>query len=189
MTNYLNTEMYTTPDGCVMIKPYNMPVRELAETGKENRDFIHAMLEYLRTFYPEAFKALCEKYSAKEPNRINYEYWIVFRFIRCNMGNYDLQSHDIDHTGMLQFEEVRCPLRGECKLENVCCKPIFNSGLSHREMEVLRLTVNHNEAYDIADKLHLSPHTVNNHRRNIQIKTKTHSIAELVEYWHKNNLK
>lgn len=181
--------MYTTPDGCVMIKPLNKPVRELAETGKENRDFIQAMLEYMRTFYPEAHNALCEKYSAKELNRLNYEYWIVFRFIRCNMGNYDLNSHDIDQTGTLQFEEVRCPLRGECKLENICCKPVFNSGLSHREKEVLRLTVRHYEASQIAAKLHLSPHTVNKHRNNILVKTKTNSIAELVEFWHINKMK
>ena len=181
--------MYTTPDGCVMIKPYNKPVRELAENGKENRAFIQSMLEYMRTFYTEAFNALCETYSAKEPNRLNYEYWIVWRFIRCNMGSYDLLSHDIDHTGMLQFEEVKCPLRGECKLENICCRPQFNSGLTHRETEVLRLIVNHLQAVDIADKLHLSIHTVNNHRRNIQIKTNTRSIGELVDYWHTNNLR
>lgn len=181
--------MYTTPDGCVMIKPYNKPVRELAENGKENRAFIQSMLEYMRTFYTEAFNALCETYSAKEPNRLNYEYWIVWRFIRCNMGSYDLLSHDIDHTGMLQFEEVKCPMRGECKLENICCRPQFNSGLTHRETEVLRLIVNHLQAVDIADKLHLSIHTVNNHRRNIQIKTNTRSIGELVDYWHTNNLR
>lgn len=189
MINYLNTEMYTTPDGCVMIKPAGESVRELAENGKENRLFIQAMLEYLRTFYTEAFNSLCAEYSAKELNRLNYEYWIVSRFIRCNMGDYDLLSHDIDHTGMLQFEEVRCPLRGECKLENICCKPTFNSGLTHRETEILRLVVSHHEATEIAERLHLSPHTVNNHRRNIRIKTKTHSVAELVEYWHKNNIK
>lgn len=189
MNSYLKTEMYTTPDGCIMIKPHNEPVRELAENGKENRAFIQAMLEYMRTFYIEAFEALCKEYSKKELNRLNYEYWIVSRFIRCNMGSYDLLSHDIDHTGMLQFEDVKCPLRGECKLENICCRPRFNSGLTHRETEVMRLVVNHYEATQIGDMLHLSPHTVNKHRSNIQIKTKTHSIAEMVEYWHKNNMK
>lgn len=189
MNNYFNTEMYTTPDGCVMIKPHNQPVRELAETGKENRAFIQAILEYMRTFYTEAFEALCKEYSRKEPNRLNYEYWIVTRFIRCNMGNYDTLSQDIDVKGMLQFEEVKCPMRGECKLENICCRPQFNSGLTHRETEVLRLIVNHLQAVDIADKLHLSIHTVNNHRRNIQIKTNTRSIGELVDYWHTNNLR
>ena len=65
MNRYLITEMYTTPDGCVMIKPHNQPVRELAENGKENREFIQAMLEYMRTFYVEAFEALCKEYSRK----------------------------------------------------------------------------------------------------------------------------
>jgi len=189
MQRYTQTEIYTTPDGCIMIKQNNAPAWELKETGEKSREFIQTILEYLRTFYIKAFEALCEKYSAREPNRLNYEYWIVSRFIRCNTGEYDRLTYDIDHSGRLQFEEVRCPLRGECKLENVCCKPEFTSGLSHRETEILRLIVNHFETNEIADKLHLSPHTVNNHRRNIHVKTQTRTIAELVDFWITNNLK
>lgn len=189
MDIFANTEFYTTPDGCVMIKPDDGPVWELKETGADSRHFIQQFINYLRTFHVEAFEALCKEYSAKEPNRYNYEYWIVSRFIRCNAGEYDRLTADVDHTGRLQFEEVRCPLRGECKLEDICCKPKFTSGLSHRETEILRLIVDHYEAAEIAEKLHLSPHTVNNHRRNIHIKTSTHTVAELVDYWHRNNLK
>lgn len=189
MLPFNQTEIYTTPEGCVMIKQDEQSVWELKETGEKSRAFINGVLEYLRTFHVKAFEALCEVYSRKEPNRYNYEFWIVSRFIRCNVGEYDRLSYDIDHAGCLQFEEVRCPLRGECKLENIVCKPEFTSGLSHRETEILRLIVNHYEASEIADKLHLSIHTVNNHRRNIHIKTSTRSVAELVDYWHKNKLK
>lgn len=189
MNEYANTEIYVSPDGCVMIKQENKPVWVLTESGQQSRDFISAMLEYLRTFYVEAFEALCKYYSAKEPNKLNYEFWIVSRFLRCNSGAYDKLTIDIDHRGRLNFEEVPCPLRGECKLENICCKPRFTTQLSYREMEVLRLIVDHYETDEIAEKLFLSPHTINNHRRNIHIKTGTRTIAELVEYWHKNNLK
>lgn len=188
MIRLINTEFYNTPDGSVMIKQEGHPVRELKETGEENRQFIQEMLEYMRTFHVPAFEVLCEEYSKKEPNRLNYEYWIVSRFIRCNFGEYDRMTSDIDHTGCFQFEEVRCPLRGECRLENICCKPEFTSGLSHRETEVLRLIVDHWKVDEIAEKLHLSPHTINNHRRNIHVKTSTRTIAELVDFWHKNNL-
>lgn len=189
MNRYANTEMYATPDGCVMVKQDDHPTWELKETGEKSRAFIDSMLEYIRTFHVKAFETLCEEYSRKEPNRLNYEYWIVSRFIRCNSGEYDRLSYDIDESGRLQFEEVRCPLRGECKLENIVCKPEFTSGLSHRETEILRLIAHHRQTDDIAEKLHLSPHTVNNHRRNIHIKTNTRTVAELVDYWHKNNLK
>lgn len=189
MIDYSYTEIYCTPDGAVMIKPDNQPVWELNESGRQSRDFITAMLEYMRTFYVDAFEALCKYYSAKEPNKLNYEFWIVSRFLRCNSGSYDKLTIDIDGRGRLNFEEVHCPLRGECKLENICCKPRFTTTLSYREMEVLRLIVDHYETDEIAEKLFLSPHTINNHRRNIHIKTGTRTIAELVEYWHKNNLK
>lgn len=188
MKQFSLTETYTTPEGTVMIKQDSQPAWELQETGEKSRKFIQSVLEYIRTFHVKAFEALCEEYSRKEPNRLNYEYWIVSRFIRCNVGEYDRLSHDIDHVGRLQFEEVRCPLRGECKLENIVCKPEFTSGLSHRETEILRLIVAHYETAEIADKLHLSPHTINNHRRNIHLKTSTRTIGELVDYWHKNNL-
>ena len=185
MLQYSLTESYVTPDGSVMIKQDGQPAWELKETGEKSRNFIQSVLEYIRIFHVKAFEKLCEEYSRKEPNRLNYEYWIVSR---CNQGEYDRLSYDIDHAGRLQFEEVRCPLRGECKLENIVCKPEFTSGLSHRETEILRLIVAHYETAEIADKLHLSPHTVNNHRRNIHIKTSTRTIGELVDYWHKNNL-
>lgn len=189
MNEYANTEIYVTPDGSIMIKQENLPVWELKESGRQSRDFITVILEYMRTFYVSAFEALCEYYSVKEPNKLNYEFWIVSRFFRCNAGAYDKLTIDIDSRGFLNFEEVQCPLRGECKLENICCKPQFTTQLSFREMEVLRLIVDHYDTFEIADKLFLSPHTVNNHRRNIQLKTNTHSIAELVDYWHKHGLK
>ncbi len=188
MIQFANTEFYSTPDGCVMIKQDGEPAWELKETGEKSHRLIQDVLEYLRTFHIKCFEELCETYSAKEPNRLNYEYWIVSRFIRCNAGEYDRLTYDINHSGRLQFEEVRCPLRGECKLENIICKPEFTSGLSHRETEILRLIVNHYHTEEIANQLHLSPHTVNNHRRNIHIKTDTRTIAELVDYWHKNNM-
>lgn len=189
MQRYSLTETYVTPDGAVMIKQDGHSAWELKETGEQSRAFIQCILEYIRTFHVKAFERLCEEYSKKEPNRLNYEYWIISRFIRCNQGEYDRLSYDIDHSGRLQFEEVCCPLRGECKLENIVCKPEFTSGLSHRETEVLRLIVHHYDTSEIAEKLHLSLHTVNNHRRNIHIKTNTRTIGELVDFWHKNGLK
>jgi len=182
-------EFYSTPEGEIMVKAEGEPVRILTETGEENRQFITEFISYISTFYTEAWNALSEFYSKKEPNRLNYEYWIVSRFIRCNFGEYDNNAPDIDNFGHFNFEEVKCPIRNECKLCGVCCKPKFNSSLTFRETNILRMFVDHYKADEIAERLFISPNTVKNHLRNIHIKTKTHTLAELVEYWHKNNLK
>jgi len=84
---------------------------------------------------------------------------------------------------------VKCPLRGECQLEGVVCKPQLDTSLSDREMEVFRLIVDNMQADEIAAELNLSPCTINRHRENIKAKLKLRSVAELVNYWHENNLK
>lgn len=188
--NMLNeTEFYNTPQGDVMIKTVNEPVRVLAETGEENREFINSFLATLNTFYTKAFIALSSFYSRKETNRLNYEYWIVSRFIRCNFGEYDANNPDIDSSGRFHFEEVRCPIRCECPLCGVVCKPEFNSALTFRETNILRMFIEHYKVDEIADRLFISPSTVSNHLRNIHAKTGTRTIADLVDYWHQHGMK
>lgn len=189
MNRFQEIEFYNTPDCEVMIKPRGEPVRVLSETGKENRVFISAFISHLVTFYTKAWEALSLLYSRKEPNRLNYEYWIVSRFIRCNFGEYDTNSPDIDVWGRFHFEEVKCPIRNECSLAGIVCKPEFNTTLSFRETNVLRLVIERYKVADIAPLLHISPHTVANHIRNIHEKTSTRTIADLVDYWHTHNLK
>lgn len=181
-------EFYSTPDGDVMIKPKNEPVRLFSETGEENREFTTSFISYLGTFYTEAWEALSKLYSKKEPNRINYEYWIVSRFLRCNFGEYDANSPDIDMFGRFHFEEVKCPIRCECLLCGIVCKPKFNTTLSHREIEILRLVIQKYTVEEIAPMIHISPNTVSNHIRNIHAKTATRTKADLVDYWHTHKL-
>lgn len=182
-------EFYNTPDCEVMIKPKGEPVRILYETGKDNRDFITSFISYLAIFYTEAWEALSKVYSKKEPNRLNYEYWIVSRFIRCNFGEYDANTPDVDIWGRFHFEEVKCPIRCECLLHGICCKPTFNTTLTFRETNVLRMIIEKYTVEEIAPILHISPNTVSNHIRNIHIKTNTRTKADLVDYWHTNGLK
>jgi len=54
--------------------------------------------------------------------------------------------------------------------------------LTPREQEVLRLLVEGLSAKEIADKLFISPKTVENHRTNIMNKLDIHSTMELVRY-------
>ena len=74
-----NIEFYSTPDGEVMIKEHNHPVRKLEET---NRDLVQTLFITIRDRYPVAFERLSELYSKSERNRNHFEYKIVHRFGR-----------------------------------------------------------------------------------------------------------
>ena len=65
------------------------------------------------------------------------------------------------------LEVVKCPMRGECKLEGVVCKPTRFSGLSRREEEVLFLAAEGKTSHEIAEALFLAEATVNHHVSNI----------------------
>lgn len=56
------------------------------------------------------------------------------------------------------------------------------SGLSERELEVLQLIVQGYSSSRISNKLHISTHTVNSHRKNIFKKLKVKSPIQLVTY-------
>lgn len=182
----INTEFYNTPEGDVMIKINDQPVKMLSENETE---VISALLCVIQDRYPSSFKRLSEIYTKSEKNKTLYEFKIVRRFIKCNFGEYDQYKSDIDHKGIFNFEEVRCPLRGDCRDECVICKPTLNNNISEREMEVFRLLYDNYEIQDIADELFISPATVIRHRENIKAKIKVNSTAKMIKYFSDNNLK
>ena len=176
-------EFYNSPDGEVMIKTSEEPVRKLEES---DRELIQELFITIRDRYPIAFKRLGELYSKNERNRWHFEYKIVHRFIRCNFGEYDQYKYDIDRNGYFQFEEVKCPLRGECIHEEIICKPQLNTKLSERELEILRLTADGMKALEIANELCISVATVNRHRENIKAKINVRTISQMVNFYNLN---
>ncbi len=52
--------------------------------------------------------------------------------------------------------------------------------LTERELEIIKLLKQGMDSKDMADHLHLSQHTVRNHRRNILKKTNTNKVTELL---------
>ncbi len=56
------------------------------------------------------------------------------------------------------------------------------TGLSQREREIIRLVSEGYNSQEIADRLFISVHTVNTHRRNISGKTNTHTAGSLVRF-------
>lgn len=63
-----------------------------------------------------------------------------------------------------------------------------NSALSGRELEVVKYIVEGLESQQIAERMFISKHTVQSHRKNILKKLNLHSAAELVRYALKNGL-
>lgn len=90
------------------------------------------MLEHIRQLFPAATARLEEWAGESKPNRRFFEYRMVDRFIRCNFGEADFLYSDVEN-GMFHFEEVRCPLRGICRDENVICKPVFKMPVPKEE--------------------------------------------------------
>ena len=143
-------EFYNTPDGSVCCKPEGKPMFILDESC---RPLIEEMIVTIKELYPDAFKALSELYSTSERNRSFYEYRIVHRFIRCNFGEYDALHADVDAMGGLHIEEVKCPMRGECRLEGCVCRPRLQSTLSPREREVALLLGKGYDKLEVANEL------------------------------------
>ena len=125
-------------------------------TGKtmalDDREEIEFMIGKIRDIFPEAYEAL-EKWAADaKPNRLYFEFKIVDRFIRCNFGETDFLKPDIE-MGLLNLEEVKCPLRRICKHENIICKPRPHLPLSEEETEVAKLYAKGLLPKEIAQKL------------------------------------
>lgn len=167
-------EFYTTPEGEVTIREQGQPERQLKES---DTDFIQTFLEVLEEFYPEAYSELRKTYSKYDGNRIYRDFLAVRRFIKCNFGLYDNEV-DVDANWNFRFEFVSCPLRGECKGFKKICQPVFNSRLSARQLEIMKLCYEGMSDDEIADKMFLSTHTVNSHRRNSFRKLGVHSMSE-----------
>ena len=172
-----NIEFYIGPDGSVNIKPLNEPMY-VYELGCRN--ITNEMIVLIRDLYPKAFAALSKIYSSTERNKDLYEYKIVHRFIRCNLGEYDALSFDINHKGNLNLEMVKCPLRGECLHECVICRPELNRILSDREQEVAELLGKGYSRQEVADELYISVYTVSRHIDNIKRRLGVKSTAEIV---------
>ena len=146
------------------------------------------ILERIRECYPKAYQALTECYRKSSGNIPYFQFLMVNRFCKCNFGELDNTSRDIDKKGGFNFERVRCPMRGECKYEGVICNPQFNSRISDAELRVMNMGYDGIDIDENADRLYLSPHTVKNHIKSVYIKLNIHEKSELIQYAHKNNL-
>lgn len=151
-------------------------------------ELVKDILDRIRECYPSAYKALMECYKKSAQNVPYFQFLMVNRFCKCNFGELDNTSKDIDRKGIFNFERVKCPLRGECRYEGCICNPQFSSRISDAEMRVMKMIYDGCSNEDIADKLYLSPHTIKNHIKSVYLKLGIHEKSEFIQYAHKNNL-
>lgn len=184
MARALGLEFYKTPNGDVLYKRAGESVSPLSPGDS----LVEELITVIRERYPEATKALSELYSQSIKNPRYFTWQIVSRFIRCNFGEYNCQTIDVDFTGLFNFEEVSCPLRGECRWEGIICKPTLTTTLTPREVEVAKLIKAGLKTSQIAEQLFISEHTVHRHRENIKAKIQANTMADIATYV-TNNLK
>lgn len=68
------------------------------------------------------------------------------------------------------------------EIDTICSHIIAEFKLSEREGQILKLIARGNTVNSIANKLYISPHTVNAHIRHIYDKVGIHKRGELLEY-------
>lgn len=176
MENYL--EFWVTPEGEVMYRSENGISKVFTIKDHELVEFI---LEKLRTRYPKTYQVLAKKYAASQLNKYMFNFRIADNFIRCNFGEHDLLTTDIDNI-FLHFEEVRCPLRGICKEEGLVCKPKPESIFKPAEKKVVELYSRGFSMSEIAVILKKSANTINVQLYRIKKKLnlkKSHDIIKI----------
>ena len=173
MAKLVNIEFYTDPFGNIMIAN-DGGVKTFTQ---EDTELVSAMFLRIEDEYPEAFKALCEIYRRSMPNTPYFRWLVVSRFIRCNFSIYDSKI-DVSIAGVFELEEVSCPLRGECQHDGVICRAKFNSRLTPRQEEVMRLYCEGLSYEEVGEKLYISPETVKTIKRDAFRKVGVHDINE-----------
>ena len=185
MSEYRKMEFYITPNGKVMVDEEGTePTREYTQS---DRNLSRYLLEIIAVQYPEALEALSGLYSQSKPNAPYYDYLRVHRFIRCNFGEHDLLTPDIERD-ILHFEEVRCPLRGICPDENIICKPQSLYRLTPAEKEVAKLYLRGDTFDMIARELGKSPSTVKQQLWKLKKKLGAKNCREIIRVLRIHNI-
>ena len=109
-------------------------------------------------------------------------------YILKNAGKQELISaiYKIANNGTYYCNEVISELMKDLKQTKIITEN--NKSLSQREIEILKLIVQENSTNQIAEKLFISPRTVDTHRKNILQKTNTKTLVGLIKFAFENKL-
>ena len=152
-----------------------------------DRDAVEFMLERMLECFPAAMERLQEWAEESKPNKRFFEFRMVDRFIRCNFGEADFLYSDIED-GMFHFEEVKCPLRGICKDENVICKPTYKVPVTKEESRAAVLYSKGLTANEIAKVLGKGVKTVKNQLANAAKRLGLNRTRDLIKVFSAYNI-
>lgn len=180
-------EFHTSPDGRVY---YSEDGGEQKRLTKFSSD-VYPLLNMIEERFPECYARLAMIYraGARTSKEIDDKtYRMLERFVRCNFGEHDLLSRDIDGL-ILNFEEVRCPLRGGfCPDENVICKPKGIIKLSAEEKRVADMYISGYTCYEIARELNKQVNTIKVQLFRIKNKLGVKRAREIIKILKMHNL-
>lgn len=171
-------EFHCSPDGNVYFRRNGTEPKRLTKFETEVVDFLHEMIKYR---FPEAYTRLAFLYRGRK-------FEMIDRFVRCNFGEQDFLSYDVDNV-VLNFEEVRCPLRGICENEGIICKPQSTVPLSESEKEIVNLYLQGYSFSEIAGILTKNQKTVKAQLYRIKTKLGVRNCREIIKVLRMKNYK
>lgn len=180
-------EFRVSPDGIVYYKQGKLAEKRLTRFCK---DICVEILGMIHDRFPGAWARLKLLYQAKNNSSASKDvaaFSIVERFIRCNFGEHDLLTPDID-SKIMNFEEVRCPLRGMCPDENIICKPQSLIRLTPAEKQVATLYLRGDTFDMIAKELGKSPSTVKQQLWRLKKKLGAKNCREIIRVLRMHNI-
>ncbi len=168
-------EMVRKLDPDLVVVDISLPDQSGIELTREIRNLlpeVHIMIVSMHSkidYIAEAFQAGATGYVVKESASES----LLQGLEHVSKGDYYLDSS--------LSQEVVKKLIGPREKENEVSHSAYG-GLTPREQEVMRLLAEGLSSKKVAEKLFISPKTVENHRTNIMHKLDLHSTVELVRY-------
>ena len=168
-------EMVRKLDPDLVVVDISLPDQSGIELTREIRNLlpeVHIMIVSMHSkidYIAEAFQAGATGYVVKESASES----LLQGLEHVSKGDYYLDSS--------LSQEVAKKLIGPRAKENRISHSAYG-GLTPREQEVMRLLAEGLSSKKVAEKLFISPKTVENHRTNIMHKLDLHSTVELVRY-------
>ncbi|MDH5379433.1 MAG: response regulator transcription factor [Cyclobacteriaceae bacterium] len=153
----------------IAILDINMPVMDGISCAK-----------HIKISYPEVKVILLTQYSQK----IFIEEILKLGIEGCLLKNNTVEDlYDavirVD-SGKFYYDQIKSFTSEEVE--------VFQFKLTERELEIIKLATSGETSREIAEKLFISENTVTTHRKNIMRKTKTHNVAQLVQFARDNNI-
>jgi len=177
--NYSERLGYAPPDGRQLDES-----RFLSLFHPDDHDYLSRLREYLTGNPTKTYTAFYRFRHARGHFLWMFSSTRVFR-MDPEEGVFEILAIGIDFTSPLPYHK-NIKQFAQDKLQGINYKDIQK--ITPREQEVLQLFANGYHTKEIAERLHISFHTVNNHRKNMLKKLQLKNLSSLVNFAVENGL-